>query len=165
MYSIKGLFVMNKNFSVGPGFDYTSGTTAGSAKDRSFDPLYGTPHKFWGQMDYFYAANGFGKEGLSDFYIHSTIKASEKLFIQADLHQFSSATQITNSNDEKLSGNFGNELDIIGTYNLTKVISFQGGYCTFLPTSSMAQVKGIKNPQKMANWAYLMISIKPDFLK
>lgn len=60
MYSVRGQYIMNKNFSIGPGFDYTSGTTAGSQKDRSFDPLYGTPHKFWGQMDYFYAANGFG---------------------------------------------------------------------------------------------------------
>ena len=48
---------------------------------------------------------------------------------------------------------------------LTKTISFQGGYCTFLSTNSLAQVKGVKNPQKMSNWAYLMISIKPEFLR
>lgn len=165
MYSVKGLYVMNKNFSIGPGYDHTSGTAAGSNKNNSFDPLYGTPHKFWGQMDYFYAANGFGKGGLSDLYIHSTTKISEKLSIQTDLHQFSSASAIRNSNDEKLSGNFGNELDIIGNFNLTKTISFQAGYCTFLPTNSLAQVKAVKDPQKMANWAYLMINIKPDFLK
>lgn len=163
MYSVKGLFSINKNISVGPGYDYTSGTTTGSKANHSFDPLYGTPHKFWGQMDYFYAANGFGKGGLSDFYIHSNLKANEKLSVQADLHQFSSASKIINTNDKKISGNFGNELDIIATYNLTKIISFQGGYCTFLPTKSLAQVKGVQNPQKMANWAYLIISIKPDF--
>lgn len=116
-------------------------------------------------MDYFYAANGFGKGGLSDFYINSTTTISDKLSIQADLHQFSSASVIRNENDEKLSGNFGNELDIIANFNLTKIINFQAGYCTFLPTNSLAQVKSIKDPQKMANWAYLMISIKPDFLK
>jgi hypothetical protein len=165
MYSVKGLYAVNRIFSFGPGFDHTSGTPVGSAKNRSFDPLYGTPHKFWGQMDYFYAANGFGKGGLSDLYIHSTIKASEKLSIQTDLHQFTSASQIRNASDENLSGNLGNELDIIATYNLTKTVSFQGGYCTYLSTSSLAQVKGVKNPQKMANWAYLMINIKPEFLK
>ena len=116
-------------------------------------------------MDYFYAANGFGKGGLSDLYIHSTIKASEKLSIQTDLHQFTSASQIRNTSDENLSGNLGNELDIIATYNLTKTVSFQGGYCTYLSTSSLAQIKGVKDPQKMANWAYLMINIKPEFLK
>jgi len=165
MYSVKGLYSITKNFAVGPGFDYTSGTNAGSKTNRSFDPLYGTPHKFWGQMDYFYTANGFGKGGLTDLYIHSTTKISEKLSIQADLHQFSSAAAIRNTNDEKLSANFGNELDVIANYNLTKIINFQAGYCTFLSTNSLAQVKAVKNPQKMANWAYLMISIKPDFLK
>jgi hypothetical protein len=163
MYSVRGLFTASKYFSVGPGFDYTSGTTAGSKNNNSFDPLYGTPHKFWGQMDYFYAANGFGKGGLTDFYIHSTIRASAKFSVQADLHQFSSATDIVNAKDEKMSGNFGNELDIIGTYNLTKSISFQGGYCTFLPTNTLAQVKSVNNPQKMANWAYVLINIKPEF--
>jgi len=165
MYSVKGQYEVTRNFSVIPGFDYTSGTTAGSSKNRSFDPLYGTPHKFWGQMDYFYAANGFGKGGLSDFFISTVTKASPKLSIQADLHQFSSASQLRNSNDEKISGNFGNELDVIATYNLTKMISFQGGYCTFLSTNTLAQVKSVEDPQKMANWAYLMISIKPEFLK
>ncbi|KAA6439786.1 hypothetical protein FEM33_10515 [Dyadobacter flavalbus] len=163
MYSVRGLFTANRFFSVGPGFDYTSGTTAGSKNNHSFDPLYGTPHKFWGQMDYFYAANGFGKSGLTDFYIHSSIRASAKLSIQADLHQFSGAAAILNANDEKMSGNFGNELDIIGTYNLTKSVSFQGGYCTFLPTNTLAQVKSVSNPQKMANWAYVMINIRPEF--
>lgn len=163
MYSIRGLFTANKYFSIGPGFDYTSGTTANSTNNHSFDPLYGTPHKFWGQMDYFYAANGFGKGGLSDFYVHSSIRASAKFSVQADLHQFSSATTIINANDEKMSGNLGNELDLIGTYNLTKSISFQGGYCTFLPTSTLAQVKSVTNPQKMANWVYVMINLKPEF--
>lgn len=165
MYSVRGLYNMTRNFAVGPGFDYTSGSSAGSAKNHTFDPLYGTPHKFWGQMDYFYAANGFGRGGLADFYINTIIKPSQKLTIQADLHQFSSATAVRNARDEKLSSNFGSELDLIATYNLTNIISFQGGYCTFLPTGSLATVKNIKDPQKMANWAYLMINIKPDFLK
>ncbi|GGN05086.1 hypothetical protein GCM10010967_45220 [Dyadobacter beijingensis] len=165
MYSVRGLYAMNRVFSIGPGFDYTSGTASGSRKSHTFDPLYGTPHKFWGQMDYFYAANAFGKGGLSDVYISTTIKASEKLSINTDLHHFASAAQVRVADNQKLSSAFGEELDIIANYNLTKTISFQGGYCTFISTSSLAQVKGVKNPQKMSNWAYLMINIKPEFLK
>lgn len=165
MYSVKASYAINKAISIGPGYDFTSGSTAGSSQNKTFDPLYGTPHKFWGQMDYFYAANGFGNGGLSDLYIHSTIKASQKLMINADLHQFSSPTTIINANDEKLSGNLGNELDIITNYTLTKYIGFQAGYCTYLTTNSLAQIKSVKDPQKMANWAYLMINIKPEFFK
>lgn len=165
MYSIKANYAVNKVISLGPGYDYTSGSAAGSDKNKTFDPLYGTPHKFWGQMDYYYAASGFGNGGLSDVYIHSTIKASSKLIINADLHQFSSPTTITNENDEQMSGNLGNEFDIIANYNLTKYIGFQAGYCAYLTTSTLAQVKAVKDPQKMANWAYLMINIKPEFFK
>ncbi|WP_031526336.1 alginate export family protein [Dyadobacter crusticola] len=165
LYSVRGLYNANSRFAVGPGFDYTSGSQAGSAKNHTFDPLYGTPHKFWGQMDYFYAANGFGRGGLKDFYINTLIKPGKKWLIQGDLHQFSSAAPIRNSENQKLSANFGSELDIIATYSLTNAISFQAGYCTFLPSSSLAVVKNISNPQKMANWAYLMINIKPDFIK
>lgn len=165
MYSVRGSYAMSHAFSIGPGFDYTSGTATGSAKNHTFDPLYGTPHKFWGQMDYFYAANGFGKGGLSDLYINTTIKASEKLSINTDLHHFASAAQVRVADNQKLSSSFGEELDIIANYNLTKTISFQGGYCTFISTNSLAQVKGVKNPQKMSNWVYLMINIKPEFLK
>ncbi len=165
MYSVRGLYAMSRAFSIGPGFDYTSGTATGSRKNHTFDPLYGTPHKFWGQMDYFYAANGFGKGGLSDIYINTTIKASEKLSINTDLHHFASAAAVRVADNQKLSSSFGEELDIIANYNLTKTISFQGGYCTFISTNSLAQVKGVKNPQKMSNWAYLMINIKPEFLK
>lgn len=165
MYSVRGMYAMNRVFSIGPGFDYTSGTATGSPKNHTFDPLYGTPHKFWGQMDYFYAANGFGKGGLSDLYINTTIKASEKLSINTDLHHFASAAAVRVADNQKLSSGFGEELDIIANYNLTKTISFQGGYCAFFSTNSLAQVKGVKNPQKMSNWAYLMINIKPEFLK
>jgi hypothetical protein len=165
MYSVRGMYAMNRVFSIGPGFDYTSGTATGSAKNHTFDPLYGTPHKFWGQMDYFYAANGFGKGGLSDLYINTTIKTSDKFSINTDLHHFASAAAVRVADNQKLSSGFGEELDIIANYNLTKTISFQGGYCTFFSTNSLAQVKGVKNPQKVSNWAYLMINIKPEFLK
>jgi hypothetical protein len=165
LYSAKAVYDLSKNFSVGPGFDYTSGTRSGSEKNNSFDPLYGTPHKFWGQMDYFYVANGFGKGGLQDLFLTTSTKLSNKLILQADLHHFNSASQIRNARDEKISGNLGDELDIIANFNLTKTISFQAGYCTFFTTASLSEIKGVKNPQKMANWAYLMINIKPDFLK
>jgi hypothetical protein len=165
MFSVKGLYSAGKRFSAGPGFDYLSGSQSTSRNNHTFDPLYGTPHKFWGQMDYFYVANGFGRGGLSDLYLHTTFTATQKLSIQTDLHHFSSAAEVRNAELQPMSSNFGNELDIIATYNMTKSISFQGGYCTFLTTKSLAYVKGVKDPQKMANWAYVMINIKPEFLK
>jgi hypothetical protein len=165
MYSVRSLYTVNRFLAIGPGFDHTSGTRANASRNTTFDPLYGTPHKFWGQMDYFYAANGFGKGGLSDLYVTSVIKASEKFSVTADYHHFSSAATVYNAKDEKLSPNLGSELDIIASYNLTKAISFQGGYCAYFTTATLGTVKNVPNSSKMANWAYLMISIKPEFTK
>ena len=79
--------------SAGFGYDYTSGGSSGS-RSHSFDPLYGTPHKFWGLMDYFYAASGFGKGGLTDYYLKTKFRFSDKYNLAADLHQFYSASNI-----------------------------------------------------------------------
>jgi hypothetical protein len=42
---------------------------APSGKDNRFDPLYGTPHKFRGSMDYFYAGTGSPLGGLNNAYV------------------------------------------------------------------------------------------------
>ncbi len=137
-------------FSIGPGTDYTS---------SGFDPLYGTPHKFWGLMDYFYAANATGNYGLVDYFIKSKFKASPKLSFAADLHHFNSADNIPG-----YKKNYGQEIDMTGSYLLTKLINFEAGFGHFFVTDALAFSKNISNSRHSANWAYLMISIKPEFL-
>lgn len=46
-----------KNPGLTLGVDYLSGSGAEDEKNRSFNPLYGTHHKFYGLMDYFYVGN------------------------------------------------------------------------------------------------------------
>ncbi|GAB3168088.1 alginate export family protein [Telluribacter humicola] len=163
-YSLSTLYAVNKRFAIGPGVDYLSGNGVGSTGNRRFDPLYGTPHKFWGQMDYFYVADGFGKGGLVDYYLSSIIKVSPRFSIHTDLHEFASATAVMSSDQNRLSRSYGTELDMIMNYTITKTIGLQGGYCTFFTTPTLAAVKGVSNARSNANWAYLMINIKPDFL-
>jgi hypothetical protein len=138
--------------SVGPGVDFTS---------PDFDPLYGTPHKFWGLMDYFYAASSSGTNGLVDYYLKSKWKASERISVNADVHHFSSASKITG-----FSKQYGQEVDLVGSYNLTKLINIECGYAHFFSTKTLtsSQVKNVTNPRAGANWAYVMINIKPEFL-
>ena len=154
-------YSFTKEFSAAAGVDYTSGGTSGSTS-KTFDPLYGTPHKFWGLMDYFYAASPFGKNGLTDYYIRTRYKPSAKFWLAADFHQFNSAAAITNFN----SKNFGQEADIVGNYSITKQISIEGGYSHFFAASLLTApvVKNVADAKKNNNWAYVMINIKPDFL-
>lgn len=158
-------YSFSKKFSAGPGVDYTTGGTNGTTS-KAFDPLYGTPHKFWGLMDYFYAASPFGKSGLVDYHIKSRYKASDKFWLTADLHQFSTAAKVTvPSNLSNGKKSFGQEVDIVAAYSITKQITLEGGYSHFFNTSLLTSpnVKNISNAKTGANWAYLSINIKPEF--
>ena len=159
-------YSLSKKISAGFGIDYTSGGQTGTTSNN-FDPLYGTPHKFWGFMDYYYAASPFGTGGLADYYVKWKDQLSEKSWLTADIHQFSSAASIVvpadPSNNNK---SFGQELDLIYSYNLTKEINFEGGYGHFWSTAllSSPNVKNVPNAKPNSNWAYIQINIRPDFL-
>ncbi len=161
LLSLYTTYVFNSKFSAGPGVDYTSGR---------FDPLYGTPHKFWGYMDYFYAADPFSangaRNGLIDYYVKTRYTPIAKLFFTADVHQFFLPDKITDAAGKPLSRNLGTETDIVGTYNITKDVSMEGGYGSMFATPVMAaaKVKNVSNAALQANWAYLMVTFRPDFL-
>ncbi len=161
LISASAQYSFNKKISAGPGVDYYSGGTSGNTI-KAFDPLYGTPHKFAGLMDYYYAASGFGKAGLVDCYVKAKFKPSDKYLITADLHSFSSAASVSGFS----SKNLGRETDVTATYNLTKQVSFEASYCHYFGTSLLtsAAVKNVANAKAGGNWAYITINIKPVFL-
>jgi hypothetical protein len=144
-------------FSAGPGVDYTSGG-GDEAKSKAFDPLYGTAHKFWGYMDYFYSGSAFGKAGLVDYYLKAKLKTSGRFGVSADYHHFNSA-----AGSEK---DLGDEIDLVATHAITKQISIEGGYAHYFSTALLTSpaVKNVGNARPSANWAYLMINIRPEFL-
>jgi hypothetical protein len=158
-------YSFSKKFSTGAGVDYYSGGS-NRTTSHAFDPLYGTPHKFAGLMDYFYAASGFGKAGLADYYIKIKFKASDKFLLTADAHQLSSAENVVVPNTTNNRKSFGQEVDVVASYCLTKMIAFEAGYCRFFGTSLIASdnVKNVSNAQLNNNWAYLQINIQPEFL-
>lgn len=154
-------YSFTKKASAAAGVDLYSGGTSGTTSN-AFDPLYGTPHKFAGLIDYFYAASGFGKSGLVDYYLKGKYKVSDKLMLSADLHQFNSASEVNGFS----SKNLGQEINLVGGYALTKQIGFEAGYARYFTTSLLTSplVKNVANAKPSANWAYLMINVKPEFL-
>lgn len=145
-------YSVSKAFSAGAGVDYTT---------PDFDPLYGTPHKFWGNMDYFYVASGFGNKGLQDYYVKTKLKPGTRWAFTGDVHEFYAASAITG-----MSKQFGTEADVTANYTLTKMIGLEAGYSHFWNTASLSSptVKNIKNAGSNSNWAYLSVNIRPEFL-
>ena len=168
LLSASGLYSIGKKVSIGPGVDYTSGNNGADPAKRfqRFDPLYGTPHKFWGFMDYFYVADGFGPNGLIDYYLKARYKAKENLLAVADLHRFVLPAAVTGADGNALEKGLGTEIDLTLTYNMTKMISIEGGYSAIFstPTMSSPKVKNVKNAEDVSTWAYVMISVKPEFI-
>ena len=150
------------NFSVTPGFEVLSGndSTTPSTENHRFDPLYGTPHKFRGNMDYFYAGTNSPTGGLNDAYLKLKYTAN-LLTLSADLHSFSTNKQIKGTSGKDL----GTELDLQLGYAMNKFTALELGYSIMSATSNLSIAKGqaTNNYNKVGNWVYLMLKFTPDF--
>jgi hypothetical protein len=171
LLSITSTVQVGRKLFVGPGVDYLSGTDGTKAvtadsKSNLFDPLYGTPHKFWGGMDYFYAASPFGSQGLLNYFFKAKYNAKDNLTFFAELHGYEAANTLSNGAGGTQDSYLGTELDLKMSYNFTKMINVEAGYSYMKATNSMAsaQVKNVTNANLSPQWAYVALTIKPNFL-
>jgi len=158
--------------SVGPGYEVLSGNdarTLGTGETNRFDPLYGTPHRHWGYMDYFYVGTGSPAGGLKDAFLKFRY-ATTRLTTTFDLHYFALAAPTYNRMADapagaRLDPKLGMEYDFVATYALNKLTSLELGYSIMNGTNSLEYAKqGTMNAKdKIGKWAYLMINIRPDF--
>ncbi len=147
-------------FSLGLGGEYLSGkdTNDASSKIKSFNPIFGTNHKFNGWMDYFYVGNHLGNVGLIDVYASITYK-KDKFSAKLVPHLFSSSANIYNG-DTKMDDSLGTEIDFTIGYKISKNINFNAGYSKMFATNSMEfLIGGDKNENN--SWAWMMFTFKP----
>lgn len=158
-------------FSFTPGYDVLSGNDAvnPSGKDNRFDPLYGTPHKFWGYMDYFYAGSGSPVGGLNNPYFKIKY-AANALSLGIDIHHFSLNKDMKKADGTVIDKDLGNEADLQLSYNMNKFTNIEFGYSLMKATDSMPFAKGQATTDavastfnKIGTWAYLMFKFTPDF--
>jgi hypothetical protein len=171
--SVTGTYQASRKLFLGAGLDYLSGNdgTKTSAQNNQFDPLYGTPHKFWGYMDYFYVATASGTQGLMNYFVKLKYNATDKLQLFADLHRFDAANKVAMKGGGTQDSYLGTELDLKLSYNFTKMINIEAGYSMMKATSTMASIKSTPtnvltatNANLTPDWAYVTLLIKPDFL-
>ncbi|WP_460981776.1 alginate export family protein [Spirosoma fluminis] len=159
--------------SFGPGYEVLSGnnaTTIQASETSRFDPLYGTPHRHWGYMDYFYVGTGSPAGGLKDAFLKFKYTGS-RLTTGLDVHYFALAAPTYNKMPDAPSGalvdaRLGMEYDFTATYSLNKFTMLEFGYSVMSGTNSLEYVKqGTMNQKnKLGTWAYLMLNIRPEFL-
>lgn len=156
-------------FSYTAGWDYVSGNDAfsSSTTNHRFDPLYGTPHKFWGTMDYFYVGTGSPAGGLNDPYFKIKYASKSKRFTAGlDYHYFALAKDQKDLSGNAINKYLGSEFDLLTTYSLNKFTTLEWGFSVMAASESMQYAKGISpgTAQLTGTWSYLMINIRPEFL-
>lgn len=178
---------ISEKFTATAGYEYQSGqsqtdtTLAYREIKHAFTPLYGTNHKFNGTMDYFYVGNHIGSVGLQDIYFKVKYKSEKSFWIGAAAHLFSATADVLDQNELLKTGNItamnsslGTELDLNMGWKLSKGVDFKMGYSQMIGTETLAILNGVTTfdngdlvgrTDQLNNWAWMMITIKPDFLK
>ncbi len=150
------------DWKLGIGSDYLSGGKAGDEKHKAFDPLYGTHHKFYGSMDYFYAspfANGLNP-GLWDNQVGVYYKPSPKVDMSLNYHYFMTTKKIEIANS-KISKSLGSEFDLQVNWSIMPDVKLMAGYSFMLGTKSMDVIKG-GNHKSWQDWGWIAINITPQ---
>jgi hypothetical protein len=156
------------------GVDYVSGDDSSTGdKVEGWAPKYGTNHKFYGFMDFFYVGSQHGgadarSAGLIDLYLKTDFSLSEKTKLMAHLHQFWSAEGRVNvTDDQTYKGGLATELDLVASHTLTPGVSLQIGFSHMLGISETMKQLKFSNPDqemaKMPNWTWVMLAFTPNF--
>lgn len=169
MAAVKADYNLNKKIGIGMGSDYLSGNdiSTSSTNISSFNPLYGTHHKFYGFMDYFYVSSPHKNVGLWDPYLNLYLNTSEKFNSQIALHHFESAAKIVDYTGAAANSSLGNEADVTFNYAMMKDVKLSGGYSQMFTNTSMKYVKNILLQEKMKrlqNWIWLSLNINPEIV-
>jgi hypothetical protein len=153
-------YKLNDNFNAVAGFEYLSGKDMNdtSTKVKSFNPLYGTNHKFNGWMDYFYVNNHINSVGLTDLYFTLNYQ-KDKFSANVTPHFFNASGDIY-SGLTKQSNNLGTEIDFSIGYKVSNNINFNAGFSKMYATNSMEILKG--GDKDEANiWSWVMVTFSP----
>ena len=160
MGSIQAAYTFNQTWGAVASFDYLSGDKGNGGKYKAFDPLYGTHHKFYGAMDYFYAstfANGYAP-GLMDARIGGRFRASSKVDMELNYHYFSTAVKV-----QDLKKYLGSEVDYQINWSIMKDVKLSAGYSFMRGTKTMDAVK-TGNHKSWQDWGWLSLNINPKIL-
>lgn len=160
LLGVNATFWKSKPASLTLGVDYLSGDKNNTGTQEAFNPLYGTHHKFYGFMDYFYVGNAHAGKGLADVFAQAKFKTSDHGALLTHVHEFLAATEIVSESAKTMSSTLGTEIDLVYAATLAPQVTLNVGYSQLFYTESLEIIKGVSNP-KPAAWAWVMLTLKP----
>jgi hypothetical protein len=155
-----------KNLTVRLGAEYLSGDNAlePSATDHNFSVLYGTAHRFMGNLDFFTQfPTDVNKAGLVNPYF-MIWWAKGKWAVRFDNHLFYSQNNFT-SDGKTIDKYLGYENDWRVNYKPNNVMDVEFGFCWAAVTHSMVIIKKGGDESTTPYWSYLSFRFTPTIGK
>ncbi|WP_020402564.1 alginate export family protein [Gracilimonas tropica] len=150
------------------GIDYLSGGKAGDSNpdQNTFNTLYATNHKFYGNMDYFLdIPNETQNGGLQDIYMGINYSRSTNLNLNAVYHHFSLVNKIQDPMNTagSLKRALASEIDFSASYKLSNEVRIQAGYSLLFDKQSLESIQN-RVANGLQQWGWVMLVINPKLL-
>lgn len=151
-----------KFFNIATGFEFLMGNNM--AKDQKgrvhyFSPLYGSGHKFNGNMEYFNKPSATKNCGLLDIYLDFIFFVKQKYQLRADVHYFRLANKYIINNTLQ-HYYLGTEADISARIPIIKDLDVQIAYSALVAGNTLAEIEG-GSKKNFGQWASVMLIVKP----
>jgi hypothetical protein len=151
------------------GYDYLSGDDSFATPDegqtglarhekiKGFNSIFGSHHKFYGAMDFFYVTTYLGgfTPGLQNAYAGVRWKPLPTLAFDASYHYLAVATKVRD-----MSRSLGHELELAGSWSFAQNGSLSLGFSYMHGTELMEVLKRVSGDHHLV-WGWLMLRVHP----
>lgn len=144
------------------GCEYISGNDLSDTANKinnAFSNLYGTGHKFNGNIDFFTKPSDTKNTGLIDIYLNFIFAIKKQYQVRADFHYFSTQNHYTFSKEVQ-NPYLGSEADISAKIPIIKDVDVQLGYSALVGSNTLIKMEG-NNKKNFSHWAFVMLTVKP----
>lgn len=149
------------------GLDWLTGDDPATAASELARPNFGTNHKFYGFMDYWYVATPYEQPGLIDVYQKLRLYHAWPYFdtweAKLHAHEFFANAAVALPGGTEMRPYLGTETDFVLTWRPKKYIQLDGAYCFMVADDAMFAVKG-PGTRTWNHFAYLMLKLTPSFV-
>ena len=173
MMSAESAWQPSPKFKLNAGYFYMSGDpyyfvpeegAIGMARKeevRGFNPIFGSHHKFYGAMDFFYVTTYYGgnSPGLQDLHLGVKWSPVAKLDLDAAYHYLATCVEV-----KDVSRTLGHELELSLTCKIAPDVKLLAGYSYMGGTDTMVRLKRTSE-QNHLSWAWLMFMVTPEFFR
>ncbi len=172
MASIKAQLQITKKAGVQAGYDYLSGDDynyvrpkgmmglAKHNKIRYFNPVYGSHHKFYGMMDFFFVQSFSDtfSPGLQNLYAGAFYNPLKGLKLKATYHYLAVATNLENNGKT-----LGHDIDFEASYQILKDASLSLGFSYMVGTETMRNLQRADEKSNL-KWGWFSLVVSPRII-